>query len=212
MRGMTILAHTLTVLSTERDMYYHLRNSSGTGWCVAGTSDGLFTGSWDRINPGKPAQDAVYGAPYTGCGHVFHVYYHSNGTTTWQYVYQYPLHSSTPVRDPIGGSITCSSGEYEDYHALNSYDLYARGCCDRTPSTVCPITGSHLPESRAGRPYSTLISPGVPATPETYPYTGAPHGPHIDTNKCRSTITVLLHLYYWYLYTDIRARPSSAKT
>ena len=155
---------------------YHTTNSS-TSEVVGGTSAtsagayavSLDPETWtttDRVvvdNIYHPEVPPVYGAPYTGCGYVFHVYYHSNGTTTWQYADQYPPHSSTLVRDPDRRFITCSSGEYEDYHALNSYDLYARGCCDRTPSTVCPITGSHLPESRAGRPYTTLITPGQPA-------------------------------------------------
>ena len=153
-------------------MYYHLRNSSGTGWCVAGTSDGLFTGSWDRINPGKPAQDAVYGAPYTGCGYCFysfpalsHYTYYAKGSSTQQY-------GDSSVA-------SCPSG----YLVVDRVHEYANGCGSNT-SGVCPVAGYHLPAGREGRPHATLISPSVPATPETYPYTGAPHycfRPHITT-------------------------------
>lgn len=166
-----LLRQMKTVL--KHDHSHHLRNKSGTGWCVSGTNDGLFTAGWDYIKPGTPAKDPVYGAPYLGCGCYFHVYYHSDGTTSWHYGERYLLHSSSLDRADNHLAITCSSGEYEDYHALNSYDLYARGCSRFTPSTVCPVSGTHLPDSRAGRPYDTLITPGVPATPETYPTTGA---------------------------------------
>lgn len=149
---------------TLNDMCYHLRNSSGTGWCVAGTSDGLFTCSWDRINPGRPAQDAVYGAPYTGCG-----YYYRHRDDMFRFYWWYPVGSTTESKGSSGPG-NCPAG----YTGKISSIRYALGCGSNS-SAACPIAGYHLDESRAGRPYATLISPSVPATPETYPYTGAPH-------------------------------------
>ena len=156
----------LTTVLTLNGMYYHLRNSSGTGWCVAGTSDGLFTCSWDRINPGRPAQDAVYGAPYTGCGYNFQGGY--NGRRSF-----YPIGST--VRTDVSAS-TPSLGNCSTWRtgSFNRFG-YAGGCRQDGGNAACPIAGYHLEPGRDGRPYATLISPSVPATPETYPYTGAPH-------------------------------------
>ena len=153
----------LTTVLPLNGMYYHLRNSSGTGWCVAGTSDGLFTGSWDHINPGKPAQDAVYGAPYTGCG-----YSYLWGDNPLEFYWWYPIGSTTTSGDTSNPGY-CPAGYTDEINHLR----FALGCGSHS-SAACPIAGYHLPDDRSGLPYATLISPSVPATPETYPYTGAP--------------------------------------
>ena len=137
---------------------HHLRNTSGTGWCVAGTSDGLFTASWDYVKPGTPAKDPVYGPPYTGCGYGYAKLVSSN----WQY---YPVGSTTVI---IGDAPLCPAGYYSSRLRMSAY-----GCDKDDSTTPCPIAGVHLSSSRCGRPYASVVTPGQPATPATYLNTGA---------------------------------------
>lgn len=112
----------------------------------------------DRIvidNIYHPAVEPVYGEPYTGCGYD---YYARKRTTSMPVRWRrerYEVGSSTLIDDAVYVS------------AINRCDSptdsgYSTGCRDGY-SDICPIAGIHLPTSRCGRPYATLITPGQDA-------------------------------------------------
>lgn len=103
-----------------------------------------------------PATDPVYGEPYTGCGYDY--YSKRNPVRNKYRTYRVAVGSTEVIEElRIATAVNLCS--------LPKYDSCCTGCyCDEpSEERACPIAGVHLPSSRGGRPYSTVITPGQPA-------------------------------------------------
>ena len=128
-------------------------------WGATDIQDSYQTSYQELVNTiYHPAVPPVYGEPYTGCGYDY--YAKRNNTSMpvrWSHR-RYPVGSSTLE----SGSVYVSAINRCESRTVS---YYSAGCTDGE-TDICPIAGVHLPSSRCGRPYATLITPGQEAWTE----------------------------------------------